>query len=304
MRDTILNRRAVLGALAASAILPIGAGALPAAATRTIPKSGEAIPAVGLGSWITFNVGNDQAGRDASAGVMRAFLAAGGRLIDSSPMYGSSQEVIGYGIKKAGNAQRLFSATKVWISGGSNGPAQIEESRRLWGVPKFDLLQVHNLLSWEEHLPTLFAMKAAGKLRYVGVTTSHGRRHDDLERIMRTQPIDFIQVTYNVASREVENRILPLALERRIAVIINRPFEGGDLIDETKGKPLPAWAGELGCKSWAQIMLKFIISHPAVTCPIPATTRVDHVQENLGAAAGPLPDKAMRARILSAVGTA
>lgn len=304
MRDTMLDRRAVLGALAASTILPIGAAAQPAAATRTIPKSGEAIPAVGLGSWITFNVGNDQAGRDASAGVMRAFFAAGGRLIDSSPMYGSSQEVIGYGIKKAGNAQRLFSATKVWISGGSNGPAQIEESRRLWGIPKFDLLQVHNLLSWEEHLPTLFAMKAAGKLRYVGVTTSHGRRHDDLERIMRTQPIDFIQVTYNVASREVENRILPLALERRIAVIVNRPFEGGDLIAETKGKPLPAWAGEIGCKSWAQIMLKFIISHPAVTCPIPATTRVDHVQENLGAAAGPLPDKAMRARILSAVGTA
>jgi diketogulonate reductase-like aldo/keto reductase len=304
MRDRILDRRAVLGALAASAILPIGAAAQPTAATRTIPKSGEAIPAVGLGSWITFNVGNDQAGRDASAGVMRAFFAAGGRLIDSSPMYGSSQEIIGYGIKKAGNAQRLFSATKVWISGGSNGPAQIEESRRLWGVPKFDLLQIHNLLSWEEHLPTLFAMKAAGKLRYVGVTTSHGRRHDDLERIMRTQPIDFIQVTYNVASREVENRILPLALERRIAVIVNRPFEGGDLIDKTKGKPLPPWAGELGCKSWAQIMLKFIVSHPAVTCPIPATTRVDHVQENLGAATGPLPDKAIRVRILSAVGSA
>jgi diketogulonate reductase-like aldo/keto reductase len=304
MRDTNLDRRAVLGALAASAILPIGAAAQPAAATRTIPKSGEALPLVGLGSWITFNVGNDPAGRAASTAVMRAFFAAGGRLIDSSPMYGSSQEVIGEGIKKAGNASRLFSATKVWISGGSNGPAQIEESRRLWSVPKFDLLQVHNLLSWEEHLPTLFAMKAAGKLSYVGVTTSHGRRHDDLERIMRTQPIDFIQVTYNVASREVENRILPLALDRKIGVIINRPFEGGDLIDETKGKPLPAWAGEIGCKSWAQIMLKFIISHPAITCPIPATTRVDHVQENLAAASGALPDKAMRARILAAVGTA
>lgn len=294
----------MLAATVAAAALPTPSTAQQTILTRAIPKSGEALPLVGLGSWITFNVGDDPAGRSASTAVMRAFFAAGGRLIDSSPMYGSSQEVIGEGIKKAGNAVRLFSATKVWISGGANGPTQIEESRRLWGVPKFDLLQVHNLLSWEEHLPTLFAMKAAGKLRYVGVTTSHGRRHDDLERIMRTQPIDFVQVTYNVASRDVEDRILPLALERRIGVIVNRPFEGGGLIDETKGKPLPAWAGELGCKSWAQIMLKFIVSHPAVTCPIPATTRVDHVRENLAAASGPLPDKAMRARILSAVGTA
>jgi diketogulonate reductase-like aldo/keto reductase len=303
MRDLLLDRRTLLAAAAATAIAPATV-AQPTILTRAIPKSGEALPLVGLGSWITFNVGNDPAGRTASTAVMRAFFAAGGRLIDSSPMYGSSQEVIGEGIKKAGNAQRLFAATKVWISGGSNGPTQIEESRRLWAVPRFDLLQVHNLLSWEEHLPTLFAMKAAGKLRYVGVTTSHGRRHDELERIMRAQPIDFIQVTYNVASREVENRILPLAQERRIAVIVNRPFEGGDLIDQTTGKPLPAWAGEIGCKSWAQIMLKFIISHPAINCPIPATTRVDHVQENLAAASGPLPDKTMRARILAAVGTA
>ncbi|MDZ4867738.1 MAG: aldo/keto reductase [Alphaproteobacteria bacterium] len=303
MRDLRLDRRTFLAASAAAAVAP-AVKAQPSILTRAIPKSNQAIPLVGLGSWITFNVGNDPTGRAASTAVMRAFFAAGGRLIDSSPMYGSSQEVIGEGIRKAGNAQRLFAATKVWISGGSNGPTQIEESRRLWTIPKFDLLQVHNLLSWEEHLPTLFAMKAAGKLRYVGVTTSHGRRHDDLERIMRTQPIDFIQVTYNVASRDVEARVLPLAAERRIAVIINRPFEGGDLIAETKGKPLPAWAGEIGCKSWAQIMLKFIISHPAVTCPIPATTRVDHVQENLAAASGILPDKAMRARILAAVGTA
>lgn len=297
------DRRVFLGSMAASALLPPVAKAQPIL-TRAIPKSGEAMPLVGLGSWITFNVGDDPKGRDASAAVMRAFFAAGGRMIDSSPMYGSSQEVIGYGIKKAGDAQRLFAATKVWISGGANGPAQIEDSRRLWGVPKFDLLQIHNLLSWEEHLPTLFAMKAAGKLRYVGVTTSHGRRHDDLERIMKTQAIDFIQVTYNVASREVESRILPLAVERGIAVIVNRPFEGGDLIDRTRGKPLPAFAAEIGCKSWAQLMLKFIVSHPAVTYPIPATTRIDHVRENVAAGSGLLPDKAMRARILAAAGTA
>ena len=296
---TSLNRRTVITAAAASALAAVA----PAAPlTRPIGTATEALPLVGLGSWITFNVGDDAEGRNASAAVMRAFFAAGGRMIDSSPMYGSSQEVIGYGIKRAGNAQALFSATKVWISGGANGPAQIEESRRLWGVPKFDLLQVHNLLSWEEHLRTLFAMKAQGRLRYVGVTTSHGRRHDELERIMRSQPIDFVQVTYNVASREVERRILPLALERKIGVIINRPFEGGDLIDATKGKPLPTFAAELGAKSWAQLLLKFIISHPAVTCPIPATTRVDHVQENMAAASGPLPDAAMRARILAAAG--
>lgn len=301
MRTPSLTRRAALAAAAAGAV----AATLPASGTvltKPVGASGEALPLVGLGSWITFNVGDDVEARNNCAAVMRAFFAAGGRMIDCSPMYGSSQEVIGYGIKKAGNAQRLFAATKVWISGGANGPAQIEESRRLWGVPRFDLLHVHNLLSWEEHLPTLFAMKAQGKLRFVGVTTSHGRRHDELERIMRSQPIDFVQATYNVAHRELENRILPLALERKIGVIVNRPFEGGDLIDATNGKPLPAFAAEVGAKSWAQLMLKFIISHPAVTCPIPATTRVDHAQENMAAASGPLPDAAMRARILRAVG--
>lgn len=301
MRTPSLTRRAALAAAAAGAV----AATLPASGTvltKPVGASGEALPLVGLGSWITFNVGDDVEARNNCAAVMRAFFAAGGRMIDCSPMYGSSQEVIGYGIKKAGNAQRLFAATTVWISGGANGPAQIEESRRLWGVPRFDLLHVHNLLSWEEHLPTLFAMKAQGKLRFVGVTTSHGRRHDELERIMRSQPIDFVQATYNVAHRELENRILPLALERKIGVIVNRPFEGGDLIDATNGKPLPAFAAEVGAKSWAQLMLKFIISHPAVTCPIPATTRVDHAQENMAAASGPLPDAAMRARILRAVG--
>lgn len=299
-----LSRRSMIGLAAvgaAGALWPSGASAQQTGPlTRPIRSSGEALPLIGLGSWITFNVGDDPAARDACANVMRAFFAAGGRLIDSSPMYGSSQAVIGYGVKRAGNAQRLFSATKVWISGGSNGPSQIEESRRYWNVPKFDLLQVHNLLSWDEHLPTLFKMKAQGNLHYVGVTTSHGRRHDELERIMRTQPIDFIQVTYNVASRDVESRILPLAHERGIGVIVNRPFEGGDLIASTQGKKLPGFAAELGCKSWAQLMLKFIISHPAISCPIPATTRPDHAQENLAAARNPLPDAGIRARIAAA----
>jgi diketogulonate reductase-like aldo/keto reductase len=312
-QDDTLTRRAFLASLAAagavSAVRPSRALAYPEPAsarpgpllTRPIPSTGEKLPLVGLGSWITFNVGDDVAARDSCAEVMRAFFQEGGRLIDSSPMYGSSQEVIGYGLRKLGNPSPLFSADKVWISSGARGPQQIEESRRHWGLPRFDLLQVHNVMSWEEHLPTLFAMKAAGRLRYVGVTTSDGRRHAEIERIMRSQPLDFVQVTYNVLDREVEERILPLARERRIAVICNRPFRRGALIDSVERSPLPAWAGEIDCANWAQILLKFIVSHPAVTCAIPATTRADHVRENLGASYGRLPDEAMRRRIVAHV---
>jgi len=292
------TRRTFLGSLAASAIAP--AAAAPAVLTRPIPSTGEAMPLVGLGSWITFNVGNDPVARASCTDVMRAFFAAGGRMIDSSPMYGSSQPVIGEGLKKIG-ATNVFSADKVWISSGTRGPAQIEASRAYWGVPKFDLLQVHNLLAWEEHLPALFAMKAAGRLRYVGITTSEGRRHGDFEKIMRAHPLDFVQLSYNILDREAEQRILPLARERRIAVIINRPFREGDLIKRIARKPLPLFAAEIGATSWAQLILKFIISHPAVTCVIPATTRVDHVRENVGAARDPLPDMAMRARIVQYV---
>src|SRR5215510_5884510 len=265
--------------------------------TRPIPSSGEQLPLVGLGTWITFNVGNDVELQNESAAVMAAFFQAGGRLIDSSPMYGSSQPTIGYGLKKLDYPKALFSAEKVWISNPASGPEQIERSRTLWGVPRFDLLQVHNLLSWERHLPALLAMKADGKVRYVGITTSEGRRHGDIERIMASQPIDFVQVTYNILDREVERRILPLATERKIAVIINRPFREGELIRRFQRRPLPTWVAETGASSWAQFILKFIISHPAVSCAIPATTRVDHVRENMAAAAGVLPDEALRARM-------
>lgn len=270
-------------------------------AGRAIPSSGEVLPRVGLGSWITFNVGDDRVARDASAEVMRAFFQAGGRLIDSSPMYGSAQEVIGYGLKKLGAPKALFAADKVWISDGAAGRAQIENSRRLWGIPRFDLVQIHNLLSWQAHLPTLFAMKAAGQLRYVGITTSHGRRHDEMARIMSSQPLDFVQFTYNLFDREAEQRLLPLAQERGIAVIINRPFQQGALLDKLKGLSLPPWAADIDCTSWAQFALKFVISHPAVTCAIPATTSVAHVRENLAAAGGRLPDPVMRARMAAYV---
>jgi diketogulonate reductase-like aldo/keto reductase len=265
--------------------------------TKPIPSTGEHLPLVGLGSWITFNVGSDRKLQNECSAVMAAFFQAGGRLIDSSPMYGSSQPTIGYGLKKLNYPQALFSAEKIWISNPASGPAQIERSREFWGVPRFDLLQVHNLLSWERHLPALFAMKANGKARYVGITTSEGRRHRDIERIMANQPIDFVQVTYNVLDREVEKRILPLARERGIAVLINRPFRQGELIHQMQRRPLPTWAADAGASSWAQFLLKFIISHPAVTCAIPATTRVDHVRENIAAASGMLPDEALRARM-------
>jgi diketogulonate reductase-like aldo/keto reductase len=210
------------------------------AATRPIPSTGKAIPAVGLGTWITFNVGDDPVLRDECAAVVAAFFAAGGRVIDSSPMYGSSQPVIGYGLNELGRPPGLFSADKVWTR--DDGRAQMERSRRFWGVPRFDLMQVHNLVNWEAHLETLLEMKAAGKIRYVGITTSEGRRHHLFEEIMRTQPLDFVQVTYDVVDREVEGHILPLARERGIGVIVNRPFQQGALTRRLESELLPEWS--------------------------------------------------------------
>ena len=301
MQHPISRRTAILGLAAASASLfrPLDALARAGLAplTRPIPSTGERIPVVGLGTWITFNVGEDAELRQECTAVMRAFFREGGRMIDSSPMYGSSQAVVGHGLARLGRPAGLFSADKVWTSSGRDGPEQIEESRRHWGVPRFDLLQVHNLLGWEEHLATLFAMKAEGRLRYVGITTSEGRRHDEVERIMASRPIDFVQVTYNAVDREVEARILPLARDRGIAVIANRPFRQGALIRRVERQPLPDWAGEIGAANWAQVLLKFIVSHPDVTCAIPATSQVAHVVENMGAASGVLPDTAMRRRM-------
>jgi diketogulonate reductase-like aldo/keto reductase len=297
-----MRRRRILQSLLAlggSAALPLRAApdaAAPASLlSRGIPSTGEALPVVGLGSWITFNVGNDRAARAECTAVMRQFFAAGGRMIDSSPMYGSAQDVIGEGLQQLGRPARLFAADKVWTS--SEGPAQIDASRRKWRIPRFDLLQVHNLLAWDQHLPLLLAMKAAGQLRYVGITTSEGRRHADILKIMAGQPVDFVQVTYNAIDREVEQRILPLARERGIAVIANRPFRQGELTEALRRHRLPAWAAEIDCTSWAQVLLKFIVSHPAVTCAIPATSQVAHVRENMAAATGRLPDAALRKRI-------
>jgi diketogulonate reductase-like aldo/keto reductase len=306
MSNVLLARRAVLGSLGATGAATFLGRSIAAVKsdtiiTRLIPSTGEALPVIGLGSWVTFNVGYDEVARASCAEVMRNFFNAGGRLIDSSPMYGSSQEVIGDGLKRLGRPSSVFSADKVWIAFGSRGPAQIEASRRYWDIPRFDLLQIHNLLSWKEHMHTLLDMKAAGQIRYIGITTSEGRRHREIEQIMRTQPIDFVQVTYNLLDREVEGVILSLALERGIAVIINRSFRQGALIRKFEHYPLPPWASEIDCANWAQFLLKFIVSHPAVTCAIPATTSITHVRENMGAAYGRLPEEPMRRRMTAHV---
>jgi diketogulonate reductase-like aldo/keto reductase len=301
----MITRRTFVKAAAASAAtlaLPKAApGAAHAPLMRTIPSSGEAISAMGLGTWITFNVGDDAVLRDECADVIAAFFASGGQMIDSSPMYGSSQPVIGYGLERLGRPESLFSAEKVWTSSAAGGPEQIEQSRRFWGVERFDLVQVHNLVAWEAHLDTLFAMKAEGSIRYVGITTSEGRRHDQFEEIMRQYPLDFVQLTYNIVDRETEERLLPLAAERGMAVIVNRPFRQGELTRGLEAEPLPAWAADIGAATWAQFILKFILAHPAVTVAIPATTRVDHVRENMAAASDPIPDDALRERMAAYV---
>ncbi len=265
---------------------------------KPVPSTGELLPVVGLGSWITFNVGRDQQGVENCAEVIRAFVAAGGTLIDSSPMYGSSQATIGYALKSLRYPGKIFAVDKVWTNGKTNGRDQINSNLSLWGIPKFSLLQVHNLRDWQNHLPTLLEMKRSNQLNYVGITTSHQRRHSDVEAILNSQPIDFVQLTYNAGQRAAERGLLPLARERGIAVILNRPFGGGRLIRMAKRQPFPDWARSEGLQGWADFLLKSVISHPAVTCAIPATSRVDHVRENMQACRGMLPSARLRQRML------
>lgn len=301
-----VSRRAFLasaGALSVAAGIgrqPALAGAAPAL-RRAIPMTGEEVPVIGMGSWLTFDVHDDAALRAQRCQVLQAFFDGGGAVVDSSPMYGSSEAVIGHCLARVTGAEALFSATKVWTLFQSRGARQMERSRNLWGVERFDLMQVHNLLDWQAHLETLAAWKAESRVRYVGITTSHGRRHGEMEEIMTDQPVDVVQFTYNIVDRKAEARLLPLAAELGLAVIVNRPFRGGALFDHFAGHPLPDWAGEIDCANWAQFFLKFIVSHPAVTCAIPATRRVDHMNENMVAARGRLPDPGLRRRMIDYV---
>ncbi|WDE08171.1 aldo/keto reductase [Thalassomonas viridans] len=271
----------------------------PGLLTKIIPSSKEKLPAIGMGSWITFNVGQDPVARQNCVRILAAFFQGGGALIDSSPMYGSSEEVIGHCLARLQRQARHFSATKIWTPFQGSGIRQVKDSQRLWGVEKIKLMQVHNLLSWEKHLETLEKLKAEGQIKYIGITTSHGRRHREMEKIMQARELDFIQLTYNIIDREAESRLLPLAREKGIAVIANRPFQRKALFHRVEGKALPASAKAIGCHNWAQYFLKFIISHPDISCAIPATSQLAHMQENMAALTGAMPDSQFRAEMLS-----
>ena len=298
-----LNRRALLKTLLALGFSgPALTGLLHAEGEKRIlkriPASNEMLPAIGVGTSRTFDALGDAELMQQLAGVLQIFFNNGGSLVDSSPMYGSAEAVIGKLLKQTDNKNNLFAATKVWIDGKNEGIEQMEQSRQLWGIKRFDLIQIHNLRDWKVHYETLTQMKEQGKIRYIGITTSHGRFHSELEELLRKLKFDFLQLTYNMANRNVENRLLPIALDKGIAVIANRPYQRGDLFRKVKGKSLPDWAAKYQINSWGQYFLKFIISHPAITCAIPATTKAKHMLDNMAAQLGELPDKEMRKEML------
>ena len=264
---------------------------------RAIPASGEMLPVVGLGTYQSFDVGNSAAERAPLKEVLRQFIAQGGKLIDSSPMYGPSESVVGDLATEIGITGQLFMATKVWTSGREAGIRQMEESLRRMKVERMDLMQIHNLLDWKTHLATLKQWKAAGRIRYIGITHYHSGAYAELERLIKTTDFEFAQFNYSIAEREAEERILPLARDSGVAVIVNRPFAQASLFSRVRGKELPAWATEFDCESWGQFFLKYIISHPAVTCVIPATGKPQHLQDNVSAGYGRLPDEATRKRM-------
>jgi len=304
MRLPVLTRREVLRLIAAAGMssqAPILFAKQRATLRRSIPSSGESVPAVGLGSSRTFNVGTGAAERSPLRDVLARFVALGGAVVDSSPMYGQAEEVIGDLVAELGLRKSLFLATKVWTSGQEEGIRQMEDSMRKLRSQKIDLMQVHNLLDTKTHLRTLREWKERGRVRYIGVTHYTESAYDDLERVLETEKLDFVQINYSLAEREAEERILPLAAERGIAVLVNRPFARGGLFSRVRQQPLPAWAAEFDCASWAQFFLKFILSHPAVTCVIPATSKVRHLEDNMAAGVGRLPDVAVRAKMAAAV---
>ena len=265
--------------------------------TRKIPSTGEDLPAIGLGTWQTFDVGNDKDARDQLREVLRSFAGAG-KLIDSSPMYGSSESVAGDLIAELGLRDRLFIATKVWTSGREEGIQQMETSFKRLRAERMDLMQVHNLVDVATHTETLKQWKAKGRVRHIGITHYTASAYAEVERWLKTGAYEFLQINYSLGERDAEKRLLPQAKEKNVAVIINRPFAEGALFRRTKGKPLPPWAAELGIASWAQYFLKWIVSHPAVTCAIPGTGKPEHMRDNLAAARAPLPDAAARKRMM------
>ena len=284
---------ALTGALAPGLVTAMEPGVI----RKTIPSSGEQLSVIGLGTSRTFNVDPSDAAQSPLREVMQAFFDLGGQLIDSSPMYGNAEAVTGALLGAVNNKQDLFSATKVWTNGRNSGIRQMENSMRHFGVERIDLMQIHNLRDWRTHIETLVDWKATGRIRYIGITTSHGRYHRELETLLDNLPLDFVQFSYNIVDRETEQNLLPLAAEHGIATLINRPYRRGSLFRTVRGRSLPAWVAEIDCESWGQFFLKFIAAHPAVTCIIPATSKPKHLIDNMGAGFGRLPDAAMRQRM-------
>lgn len=269
--------------------------------TRPIPRGKETLPIVGLGTYQAFAVGSGKSERDPLREVLRQLVAHGGSLVDSSPMYGPSEGVVGDLSSELGLTEKLFMATKVWTTGRESGIRQMEESFRRMKVKRMDLMQIHNLQDWRTHARTLKEWKAAGRIRYTGITHYHSGAYDDLERLLKTREFDFVQFNYSIAEREAERSLLSIAQETGTAVIINRPFAQASLFSRVRGKELPAWAAEFDCRSWGQFFLKYILAHPAVTCVIPATSKPHHMVDNMMAGVGRLPDATMRKRMVEYV---
>ncbi len=289
--------------LTAGVLAPLGRAQqaeTPKPIEKAIPSSGEKLPVIGMGTSGTFDAPADAGTLEQLSQVMAIFFAAAGKVIDSSPMYGQAEARVGDVLRSMPARPPLFAATKVWTEGREAGIAQMEESARRMGVERLDLIAVHNLVDWQVQLKTLKDWKAQGKVRYIGLTTSHGRNHQGMLEIMRNEPLDFVQFSYNMYNREAEQELLPTAQARGIATMINRPFERGQMFGRVGKQPLPAIAADLGCSSWGQFFLKFIAGHPAVTCIIPATSKPHHMLDNMGANTGPLPDEKQRAEMLRA----
>jgi diketogulonate reductase-like aldo/keto reductase len=296
------SRRAVLHGLAGAGLVSLfprmNAMAADMMITRPIPSSGEAMPVIGLGTWNVFDVGEDPAARAPLKEVLRRLVDSGGRMIDTSPMYGRAEAVTGDLVAELGLRPRVFLATKVWTSGREQGIAQMRRSAELLKSPVLDLIQIHNLLDWQTHLATLRRMKEAGQVRYIGITHYTTGSLPQLARILESEPgIDFVQFGYSLASRDAETQLLPVAAARRVATIVNQPFETGSLFGRVRGRALPEWAAEFDCTSWAQLFLKYILAEPAVTCVIPATASPEHMADDLKAGFGRLPDARQRQQI-------
>lgn len=297
-----MNRRTAVKLMAAATAIALAPSGMTAAearkmTTRKVPSSGEEIPVIGMGSSGTFDVGDDSASGDGLRGVLWSLVEGGGRVIDTSPMYGRAETVLGDLIDELGLGPRLWFATKVWTRGREAGAKQIDDSCDRLRTKRLDLLQIHNLLDWREHVPTLRALQAAGRVRYSGLTHYRADAHADLERVLGEEKFDWLQVNYSLAERQAEDRLLPFCRDRGVAVMVNRPFADGAMFAKVRGRPLPDWAEDIGCRSWGQFFLRFVVSHPAVTCVIPATSKPQHMIDNAAAGFAPLPNEQQRRRM-------